>query len=165
MRTNSGVKNIVYNWVSGEEMSQNQMWDRFTRGAGMGILSGGLKEFYRSEVEYDIDYSPGKRYVNKSITLPEGQHGPVNPLGRGIAVRKVNNVGFNGYGPKWFREGTTKLSKFINAVPGGNAVAGLHDALGRYDWAYNYPGTVISAGVVCIPYVYTTMTIDYSYLY
>lgn len=166
----SGVRNVAYDWISGKGMSQDDMWDSFSQGAGMGAISGSLKTFYRSQVGYGVDYGPGEGQADKVAMNP--------PKGRGIAVKGVNNLGFaNGapHGANWFRENTTFLSNFLNKwVPGANAVGGLHDAWGRYDWLYdgflNSGGLIGASGTVwnlagAMGVVYWSASIDYHYVY
>jgi hypothetical protein len=65
------------------------------------------------------------------------------------------------HGKSWFIEGQT-LSKIINTFPGANAVAGLHDAWGRYDWLYEH--TLINA-IGAIAIAYTHLYTKYYYVF
>lgn len=95
--------------VSAEALG-GDFWDGFWIAAGSSAARG----IYRSTVRYRETWGSGGDAVKKEYT----QH----------PVEGVNNVGTQGgnVGSTFASEGAG-LSRFLNRIPGVNAVAGLHD--------------------------------------
>jgi hypothetical protein len=120
----------------------------FWQGFGLSATSAGAEYLYRSAVGYSTDWGPG---------------GPAQPK----AWDTYPIEGANNFGPwravidpgAWSGEGG-RFSRFMNQIPGMNAIAGMHDvfqveldALGgnRYGSflrsALNYPGQPLAAAL------------------
>ncbi len=80
----------------------------------LGALFGAAKSFYESVVQYEVDPASGVDAVQK---------GPQTP-----PIRGANNIGTQGQSPgSCFGCEGGPLSRFLNRIPGINAVSGLHD--------------------------------------
>ena len=91
---------------------------KFANGAKTFAFIRMLQEapgFYKKHVRYDVDLGPGGAAVQKGVLSSP--------------VEGANNIGIQGdpiNDPCWACEGSG-MSNMLNAIPGVNAVAGMHD--------------------------------------
>jgi hypothetical protein len=140
-------------------MSFKNSFNYFTQGAIRGAFSGSAKWGYRRFVGYNATMKSGEGVM--------GSNGFQQKTQLGIhAAESKNNVGINigGKAPgfmEWFREGG-RASKFMNQIPGMNALAGVHDTMGAFygDDFLGSVGAVIPASIGTASALY-----DISYYY
>ena len=89
---------------------------KFTDGLLMSGITASSRYLYNSVVEYDVDWKPGgAAQVKKLSDMP---------------IRGANNIGTQGHeiiDPECLTCEGGILSRFLNRIPGVNAVAGMHD--------------------------------------
>jgi hypothetical protein len=97
-------------------VSSKIMGGNFADGFKVALLTAAAAYVYNSTVGYDTTWKSGGDAVNKTS--------------RDTAFKNVNNIGIAGKVDKtsWFGEGG-KVSRFLNKIPGVNAVAGIHDTM------------------------------------